>query len=306
MKKFTSLSRVKKITLVLALSLGVIVFLAFTKRQILHSQTKLVVAEDTDDDEPLSSTCGGAERWSEKVFTDTGAVRIDFAHPHPSSVTHLIGLPTVTPSTYQNKIEPQEDSVYTVVVHITEYRPESDSDCHLVITDGVNTMVAEVPDPGCSSVAASPKVADFIVCRDWVYKNLGYVINTSVNLPLVQITGVAYYDPPHGQSGAAPNNLELHSVIAIGFYSPTSIDNIAGPTGVNVYPIPNHGQFNVAFSKEKGRLLVYNMIGEQVYDGALSQGNNPIDMLGRASGIYIYNVVSETGEFISGGKLSIQ
>lgn len=305
MKKLNKLSRIKKISLVLTLAIGITAFLSFTKFQQAHSKTNLEVMTDGDDDEPLSSSCGGTERWSEKVFTDADAGSIDFAHPHISGITHIVGLPTVTPGSSQARILPQ-DSVYTITCKITEFRPESDSDCHLVCTDGVNTMVCEVPDPGCSSVAASPKVADFITCRDWVHKNLGYVINTSVNIPTVVITGVSYYDPPHGQSGAAPNNMELHSVIDIHFQSVTGIPDLTPVTGVNVFPNPCNGAFNIALtSQNKAQVLVYNMLGEEVYSGPLANGNNVINMTSSTKGVYLYKVISETGAFITSGKMMI-
>ncbi len=306
MKKLNSLSKIKKISLLFILATGIMVFLSFTKQQQANSQANLMVSEGTDDDEPLSSSCGGTERWSEKVFTDAAAGSIDFANPHNTNVTHLIGLPTVNPTTSNAKIQPQEDSVYTVIVTIKEYRPESDSDMHLVITDGTNTMVAEIPDPGCSSVAASPKKADFVVCREWALKNLGTVINTSVNIPKVVITGVSFYDPPHGQSGAAPNNMELHSVIDIHFYSPTGIDAVVDENSANVFPNPSNGLFNVKMGIAKGKLVVYNMIGQEVYSGELNSGNNQVNMLGRPSGMYLYQVLSEEGNLISTGKMLIK
>ncbi len=307
MKKLNSLSKLKKIGLICSLAAGITVFLSFAQMQKAQSQSKLVVAEGTDDDEPLSSSCGGAERWSEKVFTDTGAVSIDFANPHSTSISYLIGLPTVTPSTYQNKIEPQEDSVYTVIVTIKEYRPESDSDMHLVITDATsNTMVAEIPDYGCSSVAVSPKAAEFAKCRDWAIANLGTVINTSVNIPKVVITGVSFYDPPHGQSGAAPNNMELHSVIDIHFYSAAGIDAVVDKNSANVFPNPSKGMFNVKIGIAKGKLVVYNMLGQEVYNGELNSGNNQVNMLGQPSGMYLYKVLSEEdANVVSTGKMLI-
>jgi len=306
MKKLNSLSKIKKISFLLILATGILVFLSFTKQQQANSQANLMVSEGTDDDEPLSSSCGGTERWSEKVFTDAAAGSIDFANVHNTNVTHLIGLATVNPSTSNPRIQPQEDSVYTVIVTIKEYRPESDSDMHLVITDGTGTMVAEIPDPGCSSVAASPKKAAFVVCREWALKNLGTVINTSVNIPKVVITGVSFYDPPHGQSGAAPNNMELHSVIDIHFYSPTGIDAVVEKGSVNVYPNPSNGLFNVNLGIAKGKIVVYNMIGQEVYTGELNSGNNQVNMLGQTTGMYLYQVLAEDGNLVSTGKMLIR
>jgi hypothetical protein len=34
---------------------------------------------------------------------------------------------------------------------------------------------------------------------------------------LIRVNGVGFFDRPHGQAGAAPNNLELHPVLEIQF-----------------------------------------------------------------------------------------
>jgi hypothetical protein len=302
MKKFT-LSRAKKLTIVGVLALGVVSFLAFTKEQRVHSQTVLTASEDTDDDEPLSTSCGGVERWSVKVFTDPSAGNLVLT-PKPSSVTHIVGLTTPTPTSSMPRYDQVEDSVYTVVVNITEMRVEADSDWHLVITDGKSTMIAESACPSCNSVIASPYISQITAVRNWIAANIGNVQNTSLNVKNVEITGQAFLDPPHGQSGAAPNNVELHSILKIQWYTPLSVDNVNETASANVYPNPSNGLVNVDFtSQNKGKIAVYNMIGEQVYEGDLSNGNNKIDIQGKASGLYVYKILSETGDFISSGKL---
>ncbi|HTB07055.1 MAG TPA: T9SS type A sorting domain-containing protein [Bacteroidia bacterium] len=308
MKKKLPLAKRLGLLVALMAGIGTATYYAHADKQDPKPAFHMLETKDLDDDEPLSASCGGAERWAEKVFTDAAASSIDFAHPHNSSVTHLVNLPTVTPTTYQARIQPQEDSVYTIICNITEFRPESDSDCHLVLTDGTNTMIGEVPDPGCSSVAVSPKVADFSTCRAWVHANLGYVINTSVSLPPVIITGVAYYDPPHGQSGAAPNNLELHGIISIGFYTATGVSDPYFATDVKVYPNPSNGLFNVSLTgvSDRTRIEVYNMFGQIVNQSTLEPTTTQINMTGAAKGIYLYKVITEEGQAINSGKLIIQ
>ena len=308
MKKKLPLTKKLGLFLALAAGIGTTTYFVHAEKQSTKPAFHMLETKDLDDDEPLSSSCGGAERWAEKVFTDAVASHIDFAHPHNSSVTYLCSLPTITPTTYQARIEPNEDSVYTIICNITEFRPESDSDCHVVVTDGTNTMICEVPDVGCSSVSPSPKAKEFSICRAWIHKNLGYTINTSVSIAPVIITGVAYYDPPHGQSGAAPNNLELHGVISIGFYTPTGVTDIYANTGVNVYPNPSNGQFNVSLSNATGkpRIEVYNMLGQVVNQSMLNLDNTQVQMTGAPKGIYLYKILSEEGMPISSGKLIVE
>ncbi len=79
---------------------------------------------------------------------------------------------------------------------------------------------------------------------------------------------------------------------------------------LKIYPNPNNGVFTVAWSgvNEKAEISVYNMLGEQVYEEALSQaqGDNTIDLSKDSKGIYLYRVISESGEPISQGKFIIQ
>ena len=54
-----------------------------------------------------------------------------------------------------NRIQPQETTVYSIDATLTEYKLETDSDYHLVIQDASsNTMITEIPDPACA--AGSP------------------------------------------------------------------------------------------------------------------------------------------------------
>ncbi len=303
MRRFTSLNKTKKVVVIGTLALSALVFMAYTKQQALHSQSVLVGPEDTDDDEPLSTSCGGVERWSVKVLTDAAAGNVVLT-PKNSSVSHIVGLTTPTPTTSMPRYDQVEDSVYTVVCNITEMRVEADSDWHLVITDGKGTMIAESACPSCNSVIASPHISEFIAVRNWIAANIGNVQNTSLNIKNVQITGQAFLDPPHGQSGASPNNVELHAILKMQWYVPLSVDNVTATVSANVYPNPSMGLFNVDLSSQnKATIAIYNMIGEQVYTGELNSGNNKVDIQGKAKGMYIYQILSETGDLISTGKM---
>jgi hypothetical protein len=294
----------------LAVIVGFIVFLSVNRQQV-HSKGNLEVtnsAPDEEYDEALSSSCGGVERWAVKVMTDASWTNFDSVPKH-TTVTHLVGLTTPTPSSSMPRYDAVEDSCYTTVVTITEMRVESDSDWHLVITDGTgNTMIAECPCPNCTSVAASHYIGDFIGARNWIAANIGNVTNTSISIKNVQVTGQAFIDPPHGQSGAAPNNLELHSIIKIEFAKPLGINDMAYDAGVNVYPNPSTGMFHVNFTQTvKSSIRVFNMLGEQVYQGPLTEGNvTDINLTGMPRGMYLYSVIAASGDPITSGKLMIQ
>jgi hypothetical protein len=139
---------------------------------------------------------------------------------------------------------------------LTLIKLESDQDYHLVIQDASgNTMIAEIPAPTCvpSSSPMSAGVTSARAAADAMFN-----VTTSfqsVNVP-VRITGVGMHDFPHGQTGAAPNQIELHSVIDIIFTpgnatpdftlsaSPTSLSVTQGSSGSTTISTTVTGGFN--------------------------------------------------------------
>lgn len=99
---------------------------------------------------------------------------------------------------------------------LVEYKREGDSDYHLVLLDASgNTIIAEVVDPACATgsrfAAGIAKAraefnASLFATRDFQSAYIG-----------VRITGVGMFDFLHGQTGAAPNGIELHPVIDVSF-----------------------------------------------------------------------------------------
>jgi hypothetical protein len=99
---------------------------------------------------------------------------------------------------------------------------ETDQDIHLVIADPDDRskiMIAEIVDPGCSGAAVSPELADLQRARETFTQldtaqpgSSGPVLRPG---DLIEITGVGFFDFEHGQSGVAPNAIELHPVLAV-------------------------------------------------------------------------------------------
>jgi hypothetical protein len=92
---------------------------------------------------------------------------------------------------------------------------EEDGDYHLVLASLHNpnvTMIAEVPDPGCSGENES---GVFETVRQQLMERLN--APGGEPRPLVRITGVGFFDYIHGQRGVAPNGIELHPVLAVEF-----------------------------------------------------------------------------------------
>jgi hypothetical protein len=79
---------------------------------------------------------------------------------------------------------------------------------------------------------------------------------------------------------------------------------------VKVFPNPNNGVFTIKSSgiSRQSLVEVYNMIGEKVYSKQLSTVNSQlsIDISNHSPGIYLYRVLSETGNVIATGKVAVK
>ena len=114
---------------------------------------------------------------------------------------------------------PAEFERFAVNAILLRWAMEDDNDLHLVLqdpNDASATMVAEIPNPACSSVAPSPEADLFAAARATVIAKLGATSKTfrDVNMP-VQIVGIAFFDKTAHGGGHAPNGIELHPVLTI-------------------------------------------------------------------------------------------
>jgi hypothetical protein len=161
-----------------------------------------------------TGTCG-TERWSVKTGTDPGAAEISPAL-QPATIEELTSLapPARLPET---RVDPVERTVYQLTnVSVTFAKLESDSDYHLIVSDGQRTMIVEVPFPGCAG-DASPlrcRVTHARAATD----TIGPTTTGSRRGLTATIVGVGFFDFIHAASdGQAPNGIELHPVLAICF-----------------------------------------------------------------------------------------
>lgn len=138
----------------------------------------------------------GVERWTVKTLQDrpilleTRKTTIHFLvtrrAPHP--------LPTTRLSFERHR--------YVVTAAVTLVRAEQDGDLHLVLRAGADQMIAESPSPSCD--AGAPPL----------YRHLMTSARSRIRLCAhARITGVAFFDFNHGQTGVAPNAIELHPIL---------------------------------------------------------------------------------------------
>lgn len=183
----------------------------------------------------------GKERWAVKTGTDAGAGSVDLAGPQNTTIAQLIGLTPPNPIPADTRFGPTENTVFVVNATLTDYKLEGgstgDSDYHLVLQDDQGkTMVAEIPSPSCVG-SGSPFAAQVAGAR--AAFDAQFTATTSfqtANVP-VQVTGVGFFDFPHGQHGAAPNVIELHPVLNIAFNpleNPSDFTLSMAPSTINM------------------------------------------------------------------------
>jgi len=90
---------------------------------------------------------------------------------------------------------------------------------------------------------------------------------------------------------------------------PTGISSARqGTDVVSVYPNPSNGAFTFQVDNEKLKMNcvveIYNIMGEKVYATAFSTVNFQLS-INQPSGIYLYRIITETGNIVSTGKLVI-
>lgn len=161
----------------------------------------------------------GVERWSVKTGTDSDVSKVIMTSATAALIADLRNLPTPTTLPPGTRINPVEVTIYTVRANLTMKKSEGDGDYHLVLSDDAgNTMIAEVPDPNCVA-AGSPFLAGVTKTRADVDSNPQLKAGGNLKIPVL-VTGVGFFDFIHGQTGVAPNGIELHPVLNIQFNPP--------------------------------------------------------------------------------------
>jgi hypothetical protein len=185
----------------------------------VHAKTsakKLGGDLDELDVEAASGGCG-VERWSVKTGTDADASLVDLLNPTATTIADLTSLSAPSSIPSDSRIQPTETTLYQVTATLDEFKLESDSDYHLVLDDGNgNTMIAEIPSPSCVD-SSSPFLTGIESARNEFDNQYSATTSFQTADASVTVTGVGFFDFYHGQTGVAPNVIELHPVIDIQF-----------------------------------------------------------------------------------------
>lgn len=162
----------------------------------------------------------GTWRWAVKTLTDADGARILSAKAKVTTITDLAAEKAPqklsTRHNFDGRINGEQDKVLVDAV-IIKCKLEPDKDYHLVLQDpNTNaTIVSEIPSPNCDNLANSPELkARYKKLRAWIDSKIN--ITTSMNEvdpPIeVQVEGVAFWDAPHGATGASDEGREIHPI----------------------------------------------------------------------------------------------
>jgi hypothetical protein len=200
----------------------------------------------------------GVERWSVKTGTDADAGKITLQSTTSTTISYLTSLAAPGTLPANNRVQPTETTVYQLQVTLVEFKLESDSDYHLVLSDGAgHTMIAEIPDPTCVG-SSSPLLSSVTKARnefDAKYTPTGSF--KTVNVPIT-VTGVGFFDFLHGQTGVAPNGVELHSVLDVQFGSGSGGSVSVTDPGAQTTPVGQSTQLPITANDTAGGTLTYS------------------------------------------------
>ena len=162
------------------------------------------------------------ERGAVKTGTDPDAALVNLSAAAGTSLGDMTSWapPTIIPP--RTRVSPYETTVWVIDAVLTGFKFEDDSDFHLTLSDSSGrTMIAEIDAPDCA--VGSRFQAGILNARAQFTQRFTpsrtYVLTSTP----VRITGVGMFDYSHGQTGAAPNGIELHPVLDISF------DSVARP-----------------------------------------------------------------------------
>jgi hypothetical protein len=123
-------------------------------------------------------------------------------------------MPHPTPRT-RNTV--YERRAWRVKAQIVQFKLEDDSDIHLILFWAGRYMIAEMPFAGCLPRTTRDRRA-IVAARAAFVRRCG--LPTTSRQPLgavAYVSGVGFWDVPHGQTGAARNYGELHPVTGVRF-----------------------------------------------------------------------------------------
>jgi hypothetical protein len=177
-----------------------------------------VIPGDEEDNEAITASGCGVERWSVKTGTDAAAAQVNMTAQDTTIATmRALPVPAGLNSNSSRFVNSAEGQLWRLTgVTLTQYKLENDSDIHLVLADSAGaTMIAELAAPSCVSGGAwASQISSARAAFAAKFTATGSF--QTANVP-VNITGVGFFDLQHGQTGVAPNGIEVHAILSVCF-----------------------------------------------------------------------------------------
>ena len=171
----------------------------------------------TSADKDNLKNCNGVERWDVKTLQDTAALGVDYDHIISENVKNLSEIdpgfnPNKNAELFRHDVEKKVYVIKNCKIDLVKNESHADGDYHLVIKQGNVTMIGEIPDYHCKNNQKSPALEVFKKVRDDFSPLL---VGKRFRQHTFDITGVAFFDPPHNQTGRSKNGIELHPILEI-------------------------------------------------------------------------------------------
>jgi hypothetical protein len=161
------------------------------------------------------SNCG-TERWTVKTAADDDRHHV-VTQPRDASIRYLRTRHTPSYKPQTARVSPVELTTYRVHARLVEYVRVDDGDYHLVLADRRGrTIIAEIPDPACVA-KISPVKAAIRTARSHMDAHFSVTSGFKSAHRRVIVRGIGFFDYFHGQTGMAPDDLELHPVTGLRF-----------------------------------------------------------------------------------------
>ncbi len=163
-----------------------------------------------------SPTCGEF-RWDVKTGMDDDADNVSLM-PVATTIAEMVTLtPPDNLDSNKQRQAPVETTTYRLSdVTMTYAKLSDDGDYHLDVSDGTNSMITEVPFPGCLT---SPTPFSCFITHARASVEATFLPDTTGECVdyTVSMVGVGFFDDVAGRTGQAPNGVELHPLLGVCF-----------------------------------------------------------------------------------------
>ena len=164
---------------------------------------------------PTRETGCGEWRWPVKTLSDPDRKKVRFSPRRRTIAQFRRRTPPSNLGASTPRTTKVEFHTWTLHAKPRKAKIEGDGDIHLIIVAPKHphrTMIVEFPKRSC--VAAPFKRKQIAGARRRFINNCGSMSGAWAYLKgSVDVRGVGFWDSVHGQTGVAPNGIELHPVL---------------------------------------------------------------------------------------------